>query len=122
MGKIFASGGLMSTNLITDEKLWDEFVDNSPYGMLFHKWRFLETMAEFTGYSFEPYGIYSGSTLIALFPMFSKSSFGFKTLFSPPPQTGVPYLGFIMGPEYNSLKQDKKKNNCLLLVTASIKL
>lgn len=97
--------------LISDNKLWDEFVDNSSDGFLFHKWNFLEAIAEFTGYTLERYGIYDGSTLIALFPMFSKSSFGFKTLFSPPPQTGVPYLGFIMGPEYSSLKQNKKEKH-----------
>lgn len=99
----------MSMHLIDDKKEWDRFVDSSPQGMLFHKWDYLETMAEFTGYSLERHGIYNGDKLIALFPIFSKSSFGLKTLFSPPPQTGVPYLGFIMGREYNSLKQDKKE-------------
>ncbi len=102
-------GEIMSIMLIDDNKLWDKFVDNSPDGLLFHKWNFLEAMAEFTGYTLERYGIYDGSTLIALYPIFSKNFFGFKTLFSPPPQTGVPYLGFIMGADYYSLKQSKKE-------------
>lgn len=102
-------GETMSIILINDNNLWDDFVDNSPDGLLFHKWDFLEAMAEFTGYTLERYGIYDGSTLIALYPIFSKSFFGFKTLFSPPPQTGVPYLGFIMGADYYSLKQSKKE-------------
>jgi hypothetical protein len=72
-------------------------------------------MAEFTGYTLERYGIYDGEELIALFPMFSKSSFGFKSLFSPPPQTGVPYLGFIMGQDYHSLKQSKKETQLSII-------
>jgi hypothetical protein len=109
MGKIFASGGVMSINIIENKEIWDTFVNKSSDGMLFHKWDYLEAMSEFTGYTLERYGIYDGEELIALFPIFLKNSFGFKSLFSPPPQTGVPYLGFIMSQDYYSLKQSKKE-------------
>lgn len=104
------SGGLMSINQLENKETWDRFVDQSPNGMLFHKWDYLETISEFTGYILERCGIYDGDELIALFPIFTQSLFGFKSLFSPPPQTGVPYLGFIMGKDYNSLKQSKKEH------------
>jgi lipid II:glycine glycyltransferase (peptidoglycan interpeptide bridge formation enzyme) len=112
----------MSIKLISDNKLWDEFVDSSPDGLLFHKWNFLEAMAEFTGYTLENYGIYDDSELIALFPIFSKSLFGFKTLFSPPPQTNVPYLGFIMNSDYYSSKQDRKESLLSIVVNDFNKL
>lgn len=105
----------MSVEIVNDDAIWDDFVEKSPYGLLFYKWRYLEAMAEFTNYTLERYGIYNGNKLIALFPIFSKNLFGFKALFSPPPQTGVPYLGFIMGPDYNLLKQDKKEKELFIL-------
>jgi hypothetical protein len=108
-------GETMCFILINNKELWDEFVDNSPDGFLFHKWDFLETMAEATGYTLERYGIYDGEELIALFPIFSKNLFGFKSLFSPPPQTGVPYLGFIMSEDYYSLKQSKKETRLSII-------
>jgi len=113
---MFMSGGLMSIELINDKTVWDSFVEKSPTGLLFHKWDFLNSIAKFTGYTLERYGIYDGNTLIALFPIFSRSLFGFKTLFSPPPQAGVPYLGFIMDSDYNSLKQDKKETRMSIIV------
>lgn len=106
----------MSVQIIKDKELWDALVDESPYGLLFHKWDFLNIMEKHSGYKFLPYGIYEGDELIAIFPLFFKKLWGLKTIFSPPPQTGVPYLGFVVNKEYDSLKQNKKEGLLNLIV------
>lgn len=100
----------MPVEKIKDKELWDGFVDESLYGLLFHKWDFLNIIEKHTGYKLLPYGIYKGEELVAVFPLFFKKSKGLKTIFSPPPQVGVPYLGFVMDQKYDTLKQDKKEN------------
>jgi hypothetical protein len=106
----------MAVQIIKDKELWDAFVDESPYGLLFHKWDFLNIMEKHSGYKLFPYGIYKGDELIAIFPLFFKKLFGLKTIFSPPPKTGVPYLGFIVNKEYDNLKQNKKEGLLNLIV------
>lgn len=100
----------MTAEIIKDEALWDMFIDDSTYGMLFHKSRFLDCMNDVFKGKLLKFGIYDGEKLIAVFPLFYKSLYGIKTVFSPPPMTGVPYLGFVVHPEYDSLKQDKKES------------
>jgi len=106
----------MAVQIIKDKELWDALVDESPYGLLFHKWDFLNIMEKHSGYKFLPYGIYKSDELIAIFPLFFKKLWGLKTIFSPPPQTGVPYLGFIVNKEYDNLKQNKKEGILNLIV------
>jgi hypothetical protein len=99
----------LTTEIIKDGQLWDEFVDQSPYGMLFHKWDFLKTVEKHTGYELRSYGIYKGEKLIGIFPLFFKRSHSIKMLFSPPPRTGIYYLGFILSKDYDGQKQSKKE-------------
>jgi hypothetical protein len=96
--------------LIQDQTRWDQFIDKSPHGLLFHKWNFLKTIELHSGYELLPYGIYKGESLICVIPLFYKKIRGLKFLFSPPPQTGVPFLGFAMCRDYTTLKQNKKEN------------
>lgn len=99
----------MTARILNDPKLWDSFIDQSPYGLLFHKWDFLKITERHTGYTFLPYGVYKGSELICLFPLFSKRVNGLHVILSPPPLQGViPYLGFVVGKEFDTLKQSKK--------------
>jgi hypothetical protein len=100
----------VSLVLIQDQTSWDQFIDNSPHGLLFHKWNFLKTIELHSGYELLPYGINKGESLICVIPLFYKKIMGLKLLFSPPPQTGVPYLGFAMFGEYDRLKQNKKES------------
>lgn len=99
----------MAVTTITDKALWDKFIDESPFGLLFHKWDFLHIIEKHTGYQLLPYGIYKGDLLIAVFPLFYKKIMGLKTLFSPPPMSSVPSLGFVMYRDYDSLRQDRKE-------------
>lgn len=100
----------MIADLTTDKKLWDRFIDSSPSGLLFHKWDFLNIIEKHTGYKFLPYGVYQGEELMCIFPLFYKNYYGLKLLFSPPPRVCLPYLGFVMGPGYEGLKQRKKEH------------
>lgn len=100
----------MAIKLIDEKSLWDQFVDNSPQSFLFHKWDFLKLIEKYTAYKLLPYGIYKGEELICIIPLFYRRIMGVKLLFSPPPQSGVPYLGFIMNGTYPNLKQDRKES------------
>ena len=106
----------MAINLVTNQNQWDSFVDDSPHGLLYHKWDFLKLVEKYTGYEFLPYGIYKGEHLICVFPLFYKKIMGVKLLFSPPPQTGIPYLGPVMDRDYDNIKQDKKESKVNLVV------
>ena len=108
---IRCGGGGMTIEMITDEQIWDKFVDDSPYGTLFHKWNFLKIAEKHTGYHLQPYGAYKGDKLLGVFPIFYKEINGIKMLFSPPPRTGIYYLGFILSKEYDNLKQSKKESD-----------
>lgn len=99
----------MVIKLIEDKDLWDNFVDQSFDGSLFHKWDCLKIMEKYTKSKLLSYGIYKGDVLICIFPLFFMNSKGLKMIFSPPPGTGVTRLGFVMNQEFDTLKQNKKE-------------
>jgi hypothetical protein len=100
----------MPVEIIHDKALWDKFIDDSPHGLLFHRWDFLKIAEKHTGYKLLPYGVYLGEELVCIFPLFYKKTMGLKTLFSPPPKTAIPSLGLVMGAGYDGLRQRRKEN------------
>jgi hypothetical protein len=100
----------MTVELIEDKVLWDLFVDDSPYGVLAHKWDFLKIAEKYSGYKLHTYGVYKGDELLGIYPLFYKRSMGLRTIYSPPPDRGIPYLGFVVSKEYDKLKQSKKES------------
>jgi hypothetical protein len=106
----------MAICYITNQIHWDSFIDNNPNGLLYHKWDFLKLIEKYTDYKLLPYGIYKGEQLICVFPLFYKKIAGVKLLFSPPPQTGIPYLGPVLEKNFESMKQDKKESGLNLIV------
>jgi len=100
----------MAIKLISKKDKWDKFLANNPNALLYHKWDFLKVVEKHTGYELLPYGVYKGEQLIAIFPLFYKRMALLKFLFSPPPGSGVPYLGPVLDKEYDFLKQDKKES------------
>src|SRR5665647_3548673 len=72
---------------------WDQFVETSPQGSLFHKWDFLKTVERHSMHRFLPYGVYSGEELRCIFPFFIGRDHGLTVMNSPPPNTQIPYLG-----------------------------
>ncbi|WP_052309972.1 GNAT family N-acetyltransferase [Methanocella arvoryzae] len=100
----------MVVKLIDNKDLWDKHMDESAYGTLFHKWDFLRIIEKCSGYRLYPYGIYRGDELVCLFPVFARSAMGWVTIASPPPNMAIPYLGLVMSPIYDKLRQRKKES------------
>lgn len=100
----------MTVVLMDNRKIWDDFIDESPQGQLFHKWDALHIIEKHTGYKLYTYAVYKGNALIGVFPVFYRNINGIKAIFSPPPNTCVPYMGFAMCAEYRDLKQKRKEH------------
>ena len=114
----------MAISIIDDRELWDSTVDQSPYGLLFHKWDFLKIAEKHTGWMLLPYGVYKGDRLLSLFPLFYKRDLLIKSVFSPPPLSCIPYLGPTMNAGYGDLKPSTRESHLQAVVdevTASIK-
>jgi hypothetical protein len=95
---------------IKDKKAWDNFIDKSPSGYIFHKWDFLKLIEKYSNCTLYMYQIKKGEKILALFPLFLKKIFVFNLIFSPPPQSGVPYLGFVLSKEFYALSQSRKES------------
>jgi hypothetical protein len=101
----------LPVEIVTEREIWDTFIDESPSGLLFHRWDFLKITERHTGYTAHPFGIYKGEELVAAFPIFSKRKGGLSVALSPPPmQAVIPYLGIVMGRDYTVAKQSKKES------------
>ena len=99
----------MTVELLEDKKRWDQFVETSPEGLLFHKWDFLKTVERHSKYRFLPYGIYSGEHLKCIFPIFIGRERGLTILNSPPPNTQIWYLGPTFDPSVQGLKTSARE-------------
>jgi hypothetical protein len=100
----------MTLEIIEDKKIWDRFVDDSPYAALSHKWDFLKIAEKHSGYKLRTYGFYKSDKLLGIYPLFFKRIKGLKLAYSPPPNRGMPNLGFVVSKEYDDLKQSKKES------------
>jgi hypothetical protein len=100
----------MAVKLIDDKDIWDKFIDESPYGTIFHKWEFLSIVEKYSGYKLRRYGIYRGEELVCLYPIFIREFLGLRMVFSPPPNMAIPHMGFVMSATYDRLKQRRKES------------
>ncbi|HMK46807.1 MAG TPA: GNAT family N-acetyltransferase, partial [Methanocella sp.] len=73
----------MTVALMDNKKLWDDLIEESAQGQLFHRWDALKIIQKHTGFKLYPYGIYKGNALIGVFPVFYRSINGVKAIFSP---------------------------------------
>jgi hypothetical protein len=99
----------MTLTIVEDKSVWDSFIDASQSGTLFHKWDFLKIIEKYSGCKLFRYGFYKGNKLTCVFPVLYKTKMTLTMAFSPPPGTGIPYLGPVMGHVYDSAKQHKKE-------------
>jgi hypothetical protein len=100
----------MVVELLEDKKRWDQFVETSPQGSLFHKWDFLKTVERHSRYRFLPYCVYSGEELRCIFPFFIGRDRGLTAMCSPPPNTQIWYLGPAFDPSVQALKAIAREN------------
>jgi len=99
----------MAVELLEDKKRWDQFVETSPQGSLFHKWDFLKTVERHSRHRFLPYGVYSGEELRCIFPFFIGRDHGLTVMNSPPPNTQIPYLGPAFDPSVQARRASAKE-------------
>lgn len=99
----------MTVSKIDDKDTWDTFIDESPSGLLFHKWDYLHLTAKHTGSTLLPYAVYNGDEIISLFPLFYRRIHGINAIFSPPPLTVIPHLGCVTSREFQGFKQSKEE-------------
>jgi len=106
-------GKIMSFNLVIakgeDRELWEDIVMKSPHSHLFHTWNWLKLAEEFTKFKLYLLIIFKGEEPIGVCPIFFKKKGFLKLAFSPPPYTGMSFLGPIFT-NYESLKEFKKIN------------
>ncbi|KXS40681.1 MAG: hypothetical protein AWU59_2434 [Methanolobus sp. T82-4] len=101
-------GESIHISAIDDPELWDRFIDESPYGTIFHKWDFLRTVEKHTGSELHPLGVYITEELICIIPLFLKKVNGIRMILSPPPGTAIPCLGFVISPRCDVMNLSKK--------------
>ena len=90
-------------------KNWDTLVEASPYGTIFHTLNWLRIVKKRTNSKLFPLIGVKGEEVVGVFPIFYKKKGLLKMVFSPPPKTGIPYLGpVLIG--YDKLKQEKKES------------
>jgi len=100
----------MTMKRVDDRDAWDSFIDDSPSGLLFHKWDYLHLTAKHTESTLLPYAVYKGDEPICVFPLFCRRIHGINAVFSPPPLTVIPHLGCVMSRKFGEHKQSKKES------------
>ena len=100
-----------------DMDLWDDIVNRSPHGTIFHHWKFLKIMEKHSSISFLGRS-YPGKLLafigfdlekpVCICPIFFYDLPFMKTAYSPPLRTEVTYQGPVYA-DYDNLKCSKKE-------------
>jgi lipid II:glycine glycyltransferase (peptidoglycan interpeptide bridge formation enzyme) len=90
-------------------KTWNALVEASPYGTIFHTLDWLRIAEKHTNSKLYPLIGMKGEKVVGVFPIFYKKKGPLKMVFSPPPKTGMPYLGPVLL-SYDMLKQEKKES------------
>ena len=92
-----------------DRELWNELVEKSPHGTIFHTWKFLKIIEKHTNSKLYPIIGMKGTTPIGVYPLFLQKKFFLRLVFSPPPHALLLYLGPAIV-DYDKLKQSKKES------------
>jgi len=92
-----------------DGGLWDDVVEKSPHGTLFHTWEFLKIVEKHTKSTLYPILGLRGTTPIGVYPLFLQKKHSSNLVFSPPPGTLLLYMGPVLI-DYDKLKQSKKES------------
>jgi lipid II:glycine glycyltransferase (peptidoglycan interpeptide bridge formation enzyme) len=99
----------LAAKIITTQDTWDNFVEENSSATLMHRWAFLKTIEKHSNFKLLPYGIYQDEELICIIPIYYKKVLFNTLLFSPPPKTGIPYLGFVFKEHFFKQRADQKE-------------
>ena len=72
---------------------WNDLAANAAQATPFHRYEFLETLADHTGTTFHPFVGFADDRPLGMFPVFEKSVGPLTALFSPAPNLKIRYLG-----------------------------
>jgi len=92
-----------------DRELWNELVEKSPHGTIFHTWKFLKIIEKHTNSKLYPIIGMKGTTPIGVYPLFLQKKFFTRIVLSPPSKALLLYLGPAIV-NYDKLKQSKKES------------
>jgi len=92
-----------------DKECWNDIVENSPQGTIFHTWKFLKIMEKHTNSKLYLIIGMRGTTPIGIYPLFFQEKKFLRLVFSPPPHCAALYLGPVII-DYDKLKQSKKES------------
>ena len=101
----------------TDAEEWDAVSAKSPHGTLFHTWNWLKITEKHTHSRLYPLMGIQENTPIGIFPLFFQKKGPLRMVFSPPPESFLPYLGPVLA-GFDSLKQEKREKNYIGLQAA----
>ena len=93
---------------------WDQIVNDSPYGTIFHTWKWLEIAANHSGFVMHPLVGYVKGEPVGLFPLFHRKVYGINFAFSPPPHVALLYLGPVLRFNDNMTKHQKRREDLYL--------
>jgi hypothetical protein len=117
----------LSVKICTEREEWDQFVESTPQGTIFHKWDFLRIMEKHnvkriggrkTVGKLYPLIAYKGNEPVAVYPFFIYDYFSVKFLASPPGHVESIYLGPVMMVRENT-KPSKIEGNLIDLQEAA---
>lgn len=91
----------------SERQAWNDFIEKSEQGTVFHKYEWLKILEKHSNYSLVPIVVFKGDVQICAIPLFKKTILSVKILLSPPNGCGIPYLGPVFIPD--SQKQYKKE-------------
>mgnify|MGYP000456884741 CR=1 FL=1 len=90
-----------------DAEKWDNIVETSPHGTIFHKWNWLKIAEKYTKSKLYPIIGYKGDSPIGIFPLFYFRKYYTKMIFSPPPRVLMLYLGPLITSNKNYSKIER---------------
>jgi len=92
----------------TREEIWDNLVNSSPFGTIFHTVDWLKIVKKHSDAEFLPIMVYNGTQLIAIYPVFVVRHGFIKLARSPPSGALILYLGPVIA-GYGSMDQPTKE-------------
>jgi len=95
-----------------DKSVWDDIVESSPHGTIFHTWEFLRILERQSQNEFIPVIGYDGDNPFAVYPFFKKNLPLVRSFFSPPPNLSVPNMGPAIK-NHDQLNQSKREHKHL---------
>ena len=100
--------------LLTQNKSseWNEFVDESPNGTLFHSWDWLLITERHTKTKLSPLMVKKDGVPLGVIPLFFQKKGILRMVFSPPPGSGLFYLGPVIVDNWKG-RQDRREADFL---------